>query len=157
MCIYYVCIISKDKAARRKEKDELVITMWGREVYTSCCAVKERWYSKVKAENVENEKSDGEYGDGQMPVVRAGRERIPSTLAVPRYAEMERGAPEQQMATYQRENSVQGGAVNSATEQRNLGALAYKINCKWENETKGVLRLGMGDGGGQEVGSVGDK
>jgi hypothetical protein len=32
--------------------------------------------------------------------------------------------------------------VKNATEQRNLGALAYKIKCKWENQVKKAeLRL----------------
>ena len=46
------------------------------------------------------------------------------------------------MAIYQQGNSTQGGTVNT-TEQRNLGALTYKIGCKWEDEDKeGELRLG---------------
>jgi hypothetical protein len=32
--------------------------------------------------------------------------------------------------------------VKNATEQRNLGTLAYKIKCKWENQVKKAeLRL----------------
>jgi hypothetical protein len=38
--------------------------------------------------------------------------------------------------------------VRNAAEQGNLGTLAYKIKCKWENETKKAeLRLGGGHEG----------
>jgi hypothetical protein len=43
--------------------------------------------------------------------------------------EVERGAPEQQMAAY-RGNRNQKYTVKNATEQRNLGSLRYKIKCK---------------------------
>ena len=113
--------------ARRKEKEEIVITMWGIEtlqgkggVYTLLRCDRKLWYSKVLAGNRE---ARGVYGDGQMSVVRRGREPIPPTPAMPRNAEVAGGTPEQQVDTYERGNTTQGGTVNSAVEQRNLGAL----------------------------------
>jgi hypothetical protein len=53
-----------------------------------------------------------------------------------RNTEVEREAPEEQTATYERENSNTEDTVKNATEQRNLGTLAYKIKCKWGNQAK---------------------
>jgi hypothetical protein len=46
------------------------------------------------------------------------------------------------MATYQGAISTQGDIPKNATEQINLGTLAYKVKCKWENQArKAELRL----------------
>jgi hypothetical protein len=43
---------------------------------------------------------------------------------------------------YQQGNSIEEDTTKNATEQRNVGTLAYKIKCKWENEaTKAEVRL----------------
>ena len=111
--------------ARRKEKEEIVITVCEieslqrkRGVDTLLRCDGKRLYSKARLGIWKLLETRRVYGHGQMPVVRRGRERIPSTLAMPRNAEVGGGAPEQ-VVTYQGENNTQGSTVNSAAEQRN--------------------------------------
>ena len=47
---------------------------------------------------------------GQMPPVRGGGERI-TNVETSKNSEMERGAPEEQMATYERGNGNEEGTV----------------------------------------------
>jgi hypothetical protein len=72
--------------------------------------------------------------------MRGGGERI-TAVDMPRKSEMERGAPEEQMATHEQGNNNVVGIVQNATEQRNVGTFAYSIKCKWENR----LRMQNGD------------
>lgn len=56
---------------------------------------------------METKSSEGAYGEGQMPPMRGGRERITFMLEMSRLSEVGRGAPEEQMTAYQGGNSNQ--------------------------------------------------
>jgi hypothetical protein len=72
--------------------------------------------------------------------MRVGGEPVPSTVEMPGEAEVETGASEQQMPHIKEGVAL---TARSAAEQRKLGALAYQIKCKWENQVKkGDLSLG---------------
>lgn len=95
----------------------------------------------VQAGNLEI-KSEGVYRKGQVTLMHEGQQ-IPYKVEVPRNAEVETGAPEQQIAVYQQVNSTWANTAINDTEQRHLGTLAYKIKCKWENQVKKAgLRVG---------------
>ena len=69
-------------------------------------------------------------------------ERITSIVEMPRNREVERGTPERQMAACQRANTQEDShCQKNATEQRNLGTLAYKI------KVNGKTRLRKQNGG----------
>jgi hypothetical protein len=53
----------------------------------------------VPPENLQTKRSLGVYRKEQMPLMYGGQQ-IPYNVEVPRNAEVETGAPEQQMATY---------------------------------------------------------
>jgi hypothetical protein len=55
---------------------------------------------------------------------------------MPRKAEVDRGAPKTQVARYQRGNSILEDSVRNVTEQRNVGAIACRIKCKWKKHIK---------------------
>jgi hypothetical protein len=62
-----------------------------------------------------------------------GRQRVSSIVEMPRNAEVERLAPEQQMASRQRGHGTHEDTVRNPTEQRNLGTLVYRIRFKWKS------------------------
>jgi hypothetical protein len=76
----------------------------------------------------------------------------PYILEVHRNTKVERGDPEEQMATYQRGNSTQEDiTVKNTNEQRNLGTLAFNLKCEWKKQST-ILRkqkCGWGGGGGK--------
>jgi hypothetical protein len=68
---------------------------------------------------------------GHMPPMRGGGDRITSTVEISRNTEVEEGAPEEKMATYQRGSSNQEiRTVKKAAELRLLGTFAYNIKYK---------------------------
>jgi len=69
--------------ADRKEREENVIDEWGFETLLGKRGVqylvhyeRKKWNSTVPAGNWETERGEGGYGEGQMPPLRGGRERI---------------------------------------------------------------------------------
>lgn len=82
---------------------------WGKEMCISCRTKKERsgvpWFTLgiwiLRGLRLVEGK------EGWMSAMCAGGERIPPAIEVPRNAEVGRGAPEQQMATYQSRNCTQ--------------------------------------------------
>jgi hypothetical protein len=95
----------------------------------------------VQPGNLESKQSEGVYEGQQTPLMGVQGEQTRATLEVPRNAEEEKEAPKKQVATYRRVNST---LEDTATEQRNLGTLAHKIKCKWQERRTEV-------GGEQEV------
>jgi len=73
--------------------------------------------SKVQAGNLKTKRNEGGVWRRADACCAQRRERIPSTFAMPRNAEVDGGAPEHQVDTYQRGYSTQGGTINSAAEQ----------------------------------------
>jgi len=65
------------------------------------------------------------------------REYIPSIVQMPRNTDLESGAPEQQMVTYQQGNSTQEDThCQNCQRTETLGTVSYKIKCKWKNQVK---------------------
>jgi hypothetical protein len=49
-----------------------------------------------------------------------------------RNSEVDRETPEEHLAPYQRESNHQEDTAKNDTQQRNLGTVAYNIECKCE-------------------------
>ena len=104
------------------------------------------------------------YRKRQMSLM-CGGQQIPYNAKVPRNAEVETGAPEQQITIYWQVNSSWANTAINDTKQRHLGTLAYKIkanrNIRWRKQAS-VLG-GWGEGVRTRarsrlcVGSVGQK
>jgi hypothetical protein len=62
-----------------------------------------------------------------------------------RNTDVEREGHEEQMTTYQRENSLRKIlTVKNATEQRNLGTFAYNIKCEWKKQSASLRKQNCG-------------
>jgi len=67
---------------------------------------------------------------------------------MPRNTEMESGAPEQQTATYQWENSTRAGTRwQQCQTTEKFSGLAFKMRCRWRKTSWKELNCGWGGGG----------
>ena len=95
----------------------------------------------VSAGNLETKSSEGCTDWGRCLLYAGGGEQITSIVEMSRNTEVERGAPQQKMSTYQRGSSNRKDTYcQTAAELRQSGTFAYSIKCKWENRTKNEER-----------------